>query len=61
MMFMTLLVPLQLMLEAACVPVFNELVVAILTHLHILHHPPHELGSVGKFGVFVQLPLHFLA
>jgi hypothetical protein len=49
MMFMTFQVPLQLMLEAACVPVLSELVVAILTHLHILHHPPHELGSVGKF------------
>jgi len=49
MMFMAFLVPLHLMLEAACVPVFLELVVAVLTHLHILHHSPHELGSVGKF------------
>jgi len=49
MMFMAFQVPFQLMLETACVPVLSEFVVAILTHLHILHHPPHELGSVGKF------------
>jgi hypothetical protein len=49
MMFMTFQVPLQLMLEAASVPVLFKLVLAILTHLHILHHPPHELGSIGKF------------
>ena len=46
---MAFLVPLHLMLEAACVSVLLELVVAILAHLHILHHPPHELSSVGKF------------
>ena len=49
MVFMTFLVPLQLVLEAACVPVLLELVFAILAHLHILHHPPPALGSVGKF------------